>query len=101
MQQSITITPFDVEEELVIIYIYDITMISEMNYHLNIAKEKAEEENEKLKLLINTTMEAIIVFKDDKISDCNQIALDLLNLTSKKWVILAHFRVKNSKKHQK
>ena len=24
-----------------------------------------------------------------------------LNLTSKKWVILAHFRVKNSKKHQK
>ena len=32
MQQSITITPFDIEEELVIIYIYDITMISEINY---------------------------------------------------------------------
>ena len=27
MQQSITITPFDLEEELVIIYIYDITML--------------------------------------------------------------------------
>ncbi|MBP7769559.1 MAG: PAS domain-containing protein [Aliarcobacter sp.] len=83
MQQSITITPFDVEEELVIIYIYDITMISEMNYHLNIAKEKAEEENEKLKLLINTTMEAIIVFKDDLIIECNQIAVELFKYSEK------------------
>lgn len=43
MQQSITITPFDIEEELVIIYIYDITMISEINYQLNEVKEEVQE----------------------------------------------------------
>ena len=83
MQQSITITPFDIEEELVIIYIYDITMISEINYQLNEVKEELEEKNEELKLLLDTTMEAIILFKDDLIIDCNKVALDLFNHTSK------------------
>ena len=79
MQQSITITPFDIEEELVIIYIYDITMISEINYQLNEVKEEIEEKNEKLKLLLDTTMEAIILFKDDLIIDCNKVAIELFN----------------------
>ena len=83
MQQSITITPFDIEEELVIIYIYDITMISEINYQLNEVKEELEEKNEKLKLLLNTTMEAIILFKDDLIIDCNKVAIELFNYKSK------------------
>jgi C4-dicarboxylate-specific signal transduction histidine kinase len=83
MQQSITITPFDIEEELVIIYIYDITMLSEINYQLNEVKEEIEEKNEELQLLLNTTMEAIILFKDDIIIDCNQIAIDLFNYSSK------------------
>ena len=83
MQQSITITPFDIDEELVIIYIYDITMLSEINYQLNEVKEEIEEKNEELQLLLNTTMEAIILFKDDIIIDCNQIAIDLFNYSSK------------------
>lgn len=83
MQQSITITPFDIEEELVIIYIYDITMISEINYQLNEVKEEIEEKNEKLKLLLDTTMEAIILFKDDLIIDCNKVAIELFNYNSK------------------
>uniref|UniRef100_UPI004047DAC6 ATP-binding protein n=1 Tax=Aliarcobacter sp. TaxID=2321116 RepID=UPI004047DAC6 len=87
MQQSITITPFDLEEELVIIYIYDITMLSEINYQLNEVKEDLEEKNEELKLLLNTTMEAIILFKDDKIVDCNQIAIDLFNYDSKEQIL--------------
>ena len=87
MQQSITITPFDLEEELVIIYIYDITMLSEINYQLNEVKEDLEEKNEELKLLLNTTMEAIILFKDDKIVDCNQIAIDLFNYNSKEQIL--------------
>ena len=40
MQQSITITPLDLEEGLVILYIYDITFLSEINYKLEIAKKK-------------------------------------------------------------
>jgi signal transduction histidine kinase len=87
MQQSITITPFDIEEELVIIYIYDITTLREMNYQLNEVKKELEEKNEKLKLLFDTTMEAIILFKDDIIIDCNQIAVELFNYSSKYEII--------------
>ena len=87
MQQSVTITPYDIENELAIVYIYDTTILSEINYKLKEIKDEVEEKNEELKLLFDATMEAIIVFKDDKISDCNQIALDLLNLTSKKSLL--------------
>jgi signal transduction histidine kinase len=83
MQQSVTITPYDVEKELVIVYIYDTTILSEINYKLKEVKEEVEEKNEELKLLFDTTMEAIIVFKDDKILDCNQVALELCNQKTK------------------
>ncbi len=46
MRQSITITPFDLEKELVILYIYDVTMLCEINYKLQIAKDEIEEKNE-------------------------------------------------------
>ncbi|MDD2895977.1 MAG: ATP-binding protein [Aliarcobacter sp.] len=87
MQQSITITPYDVEKELAIIYIYDTTILSEINYKLKEVKEEVEEKNEELKLLFDTTMEAIIVFKDDKIVDCNQVALELCNHKSKEFFL--------------
>ena len=87
MQQSITITPYDIEKELAIVYIYDTTILSKINYKLKEIKEEVEEKNEELKLLFDTTMEAIIVFKDNKIKDCNQIALDLLNFTSKESLL--------------
>ncbi len=87
MQQSITITPFDLEEELVIIYVYDITMLCEMNYQLNEAKEEAEEKHEKLKLLLDTTMEAIILLKDDVVIDSNEIAVKLFHYSSKYEII--------------
>ncbi|MDD2888739.1 MAG: ATP-binding protein [Aliarcobacter sp.] len=87
MQQSITITPYDIEKELAIIYIYDTTILSEINYKLKEVKEEVEEKNEELELLFDTTMEAIIVFKDDKIVDCNQVALDLCNHKSKEFFL--------------
>jgi signal transduction histidine kinase len=87
MQQSITITPFDLEEELVIIYVYDITMLCEMNYQLNEAKEEAEEKHEKLKLLLDTTMEAIILLKDDVVIDSNEISVKLFHYSSKYEII--------------
>ena len=87
MQQSVTITPYDIENELVIIYIYDTTILCEINYKLQETKEEVEEKNEELKLLFDTTMEAIIVFKDDKIIDCNKIALDLFKIKSKSQLL--------------
>ncbi len=83
MQQSITITPFDVENELLIIYIYDVTLLSEINFKLKNMKEEVEEKNEELKLILDTTMEGIIIFKDGKIIDCNKITIELLNKSSK------------------
>ncbi|CAM3902976.1 PAS domain-containing sensor histidine kinase [Arcobacter cloacae] len=91
MQQSITITPLDLENELVIIYVYDVTLLSEINFKLNEIKEKVEEKNEELKLLFDTTMEAILVFKDNKIIDCNQVAIDLFEYSSKKSLLDKNF----------
>lgn len=87
MRQSITITPFDLEKELVILYIYDVTMLCEINYKLQIAKDEIEEKNEELKLLFDTTMEAIIVFKDDRVINCNKIAIELFKYSSKEKLI--------------
>lgn len=83
MQQSITITPLDFEEDLVILYIYDITFLSETNYKLEVAKKELSEKNEELRLILDATMEAIIIFKDNMIIDCNKIAIELLNKKTK------------------
>lgn len=91
MQQSITITPLDLENELVIIYIYDITILSEINFKLKEVNEKIEEKNEELKLLFDTTMEAIILFKDNEVVDCNKIALELFKYKIKDDLIGKHF----------
>ena len=61
--------------------------MSEINYKLQETKEEVEEKNEELKLLFDVTMEAIIVFKDDKIFDCNQITLDLFKIKSKNQLL--------------
>ena len=87
MRQSITITPFDLKKELVIVYIYDVTILCEINYKLQIVKDEIEERNEELKLLFDTTMEAIIVFKDDKVVNCNKIAIELFKYSSKEKLI--------------
>ena len=87
MQQSVTITPYDIKKELVIIYIYDTTILSEINFKLKEVKEEVEEKNEELRLLFDTTMEAIIVFKDYKIVDCNQVAIELCNHKSKESLL--------------
>ncbi|WP_066359963.1 PAS domain-containing sensor histidine kinase [Aliarcobacter cryaerophilus] len=91
MQQSITITPLDLEEDLVILYIYDITFLSEINYKLEIAKKSLSEKNEELRLILDTTMEAIIIFKDNSVVDCNKIAIELFNKQMKYELINKSF----------
>ncbi len=77
MQQGVTITPYEKDENLVILYIYDNTTLRETNH-------KLEYVNEELALLLNTTMESIILFHDEKCIDCNDVALDLFNYKDKK-----------------
>lgn len=91
MQQSITITPLDLEEGLVILYIYDITFLSEINYKLEIAKKSLSEKNEELRLILDTTMEAIIIFKDNSVVNCNKIAIELFNKQMKYELINKSF----------
>ncbi|MCT7542948.1 PAS domain-containing sensor histidine kinase [Aliarcobacter cryaerophilus] len=91
MQQNITITPLDLEEGLVILYIYDITFLSEINYKLEIAKKSLSEKNEELRLILDTTMEAIIIFKDNSVVDCNKIAIELFNKQMKYELINKSF----------
>ncbi|MGJ0376401.1 ATP-binding protein [Aliarcobacter cryaerophilus] len=91
MQQSITITPLDLEESLVILYIYDITFLSETNYKLEMAKKNLSEKNEELRLILDTTMEAIIIFKDNSVVDCNKIAIELFNKQMKYELINKSF----------
>ena len=87
MRQSITITPLDAENGLVILYIYDVTMLCEINHKLQNTKDMLIEKNEEMSLIFDTTMEAIILFKDKKVINCNKIALDLFKKRSKKELI--------------
>lgn len=87
MQQSVTITPFDLDKGLVILYIYDNTQLCEANYKLNVANEKLEDNYAELELLLNTTMEAIFLFEDDKCVNCNEVALELFKYQNKSNVL--------------
>jgi signal transduction histidine kinase len=87
MQQNITITPLDYDEELVIVYIYDTTLLSETNLKLKQQNEKIEEKNSQLNLLLNTTMEAIVLLRDKKIIDCNDTAVKFFGFKDKKEFI--------------
>ncbi|MGB5792786.1 ATP-binding protein [Poseidonibacter sp.] len=80
MQQAVTITPYNKDENLAILYIYDNTMLRETNHKLEYA-------NEELELLLNATMESIILFHDDKFINCNELALELFNYKSIKNLI--------------
>ena len=91
MRQSITITPLDVKSGLVILYIYDVTMLCEINHKLQNAKDQLLERNEEMSLIFDTTMEAIILFKDQKVINCNKITLDLFKKQNKDELIGKNF----------
>ncbi len=91
MRQSITITPLDIENGLVILYIYDVTMLCEINHKLQNTKDELLEKNEEMSLIFDTTMEAILLFKDEEVVNCNKIALDLLHKEDKSELIGKNF----------
>ena len=94
MRQNVTITPYDVDKQMVILYIYDNTLLCEANHKLERAKSDLEDSFEEINLLLNTTMEAIFLFDNEQCVNCNDIALELFLYKEKKEVLnksLQHF----------
>lgn len=51
MIQSITITPLDIKNELVILYIYDVTTLCEINQKLQNARDELLQKNQEMSLI--------------------------------------------------
>lgn len=91
MQQSVTISPFDLEEELVIVYVYDTTLLSQTNYKLEKAKKELENKNTQLEekhyeieRIINALTEGIIISDENFICrNVNILGMSLLGYESK------------------
>lgn len=98
MQQNVTLNPYDIENKIVIVYVYDSTILKETNFKLNRAKVKIENEHkntlvikqqlensiEEFELLLNATMEAIILFDEEYIcTNINDVGVELFELASK------------------
>ncbi|UTJ07079.1 PAS domain-containing sensor histidine kinase [Arcobacter roscoffensis] len=81
MQQSITISPFDLEKELVVVYVYDTTLLRETNYKLKKSKKELEEKNDEFQRMINALTEGLII--SDEYGNCeiiNKYGKELLRL---------------------
>ncbi|AXH09966.1 PAS domain-containing sensor histidine kinase [Malaciobacter halophilus] len=87
MQQGVTITPYDKTNKLVVLYIYDNTILCETNHELEQTKNHLEDSLEEISLLLNTTLEAIFLFENDKCVNANKIALELFNYSNKEEVL--------------
>ncbi len=64
-----------------------IHLLCETNYELEKTKNSLEDSLEEINLLLNTTLEAIFLFEDDKCTNANDIALELFNYSKKNEVI--------------
>ena len=101
MQQAITITPYNINESIVFVYIYDNTLLCESNFKLSQVSKDLENKNidllesqDKLKrsyseieLLLNTTMEAIFLFENNICTRVNQKAIELFSYNSENEII--------------
>lgn len=98
MQQNVTLNPYDIEKKIVIVYVYDSTILKETNFKLNRAKEKIENEHkntleikqqlensvEEFELLLNATMEAIVLFDEKyRCTNINDVGVELFKFCSK------------------
>ncbi|OUR69588.1 hypothetical protein A9Q76_09210 [Arcobacter sp. 31_11_sub10_T18] len=94
MRQSVTITPYDRNLGLVIVYIYDTTLLCEVNHKLekrnDNLKEKQlllKEEINNIELLLDATMDAMFVFQEGFCINANNIGLELFGFKNKKDVL--------------
>lgn len=95
MQQSVTIAPFDKENDLVIVYIYDTTLLSQTNYKLEKAKKELEkknsllmEKNYEIERIINALSEGIFISDENFVCEnINDLGLKLLGYESKEEIL--------------
>ena len=94
MRQAVTITPYEKEQGLVIVYIYDTTLLCEINYKLESrnkklkqSKHKLKEEINKIELLLDATMDAMFVFEDDVCINVNNLGIELFEFKNKEELL--------------
>jgi PAS domain S-box-containing protein len=95
MQQNVTILPYNIEENEVIVYIYDNTALCEVNYKLQVAKEELEEKNKQLQeqnqrfeRLLNSTLEGLLVSDASNIiTNVNDACVKLFDVRKKEQLI--------------
>jgi len=94
MRQGVTITPYDKDSGMVIIYIYDTTLLSEINHKLEIRNDTLkqtqvtlEEEINKIELLLDATMDAMFVFEQDVCVKVNELGIELFGFESKQEIL--------------
>ncbi|NQY93341.1 MAG: PAS domain-containing protein, partial [Campylobacteraceae bacterium] len=94
MRQGVTITPYDTKLGMVIVYIYDTTLLSEVNHklekrndHLKETQRILEEEINKIELLLDATMDAMFVFQQNLCVNTNSLGAELFGFKNKKEVL--------------
>jgi len=90
MRQSVTITPYDKNLGLVIIYIYDTTLLCEVNHKLEKRNDTLKqtqlvlkEELNKIELLLDATMDAMFVFEQNVCVNTNKLGIELFGFSKK------------------
>ena len=94
MRQAVTITPYNIEKGLVLVYIYDTTSLSEVNHKiksrnkkLKESKKKLKEEISKIELLLDATIDAMFVFEEDICMNTNDIGIELFGYSNKEELL--------------
>jgi len=82
MQQSVTITPYDVDKQMVVMYIYDNTLLFESNYNLQKKNKEIEESKNEIHLLLDATSEAMFLYENNKCKHLNGKALEIFDYTN-------------------
>ncbi|WP_419769794.1 MAG: ATP-binding protein [Candidatus Marinarcus sp.] len=108
MQQDVTLHPYDIEKKIVIVYVYDNTPLCETNFKLSHAKgtleqehkkvleikEKLEDSLEEFELLLNATLEAILLFdENNKCININDVGVELFGFKNKEEALFSDMSV--------
>jgi PAS domain S-box-containing protein len=88
MQQNVTVLPYSLENNEVIVYIYDNTALSEVNYKLKLANEELEKQNARFEQLLNSTLEGLFVSNENRmITNVNDVGMQLFGVEKKEYLI--------------
>jgi len=94
MRQGVTITPYDIKKGMVIVYIYDTTLLCEINHKLKVrnntlktTQDELQEELYKIELLLDATMDAMFVFEHDICVKTNELGIEVFGYENKDEIL--------------